>query len=281
MKNFSLDDLMEEASKLPPFPRAAQKALTLIRDREAGALELAKVLGTDQVLSAHVLRWANSAFYGMGNRIVTMQQAIVVLGLNTIQELIMSYTVSDKLNRPVPGYDLQRGELWHHALGTAIGAKLISKQRHLRMDEEAYFAGLLCDIGKLVFEKLLREADIHQEEWEQHSFLEMERALFGIDHAMLGAEMARRWQLPENLVEAIAHHHDPQAAREHATLVAAIHVADMSMMILGIGIGVDGLRYPLDEAALQRLGMTGDDMIGLVDQISNQLDHAKELISLG
>lgn len=276
----SVDQLIQEASKLPPIPKAAQKALALIRSPKANAADLAGVLATDQVLSAQVLRWANSAYYGMENRIVTVQQAIVVLGMNTIHELIMTYSVSEQLNRAAPGYELQRGELWHHALGTAIGAKLISKQLRLKFDEESYFAGLLCDIGKLVFEKLLRDADLHQTEWDQHSFLEMERGIFGLDHAMLGAEMARRWQLPENLVETIAHHHDPHNAGSHQLLASTIHVADVSMMILGIGIGVDGLRYPLEQKAMQRLGLNGDDLIRLVEQITTQLDQAKELIKL-
>jgi putative nucleotidyltransferase with HDIG domain len=280
MMKISVDQLIQEASKLPPIPKAAQKALALIRSPKANAADLAGVLATDQVLSAQVLRWANSAYYGMENRIVTVQQAIVVLGMNTIHELIMTYSVSEQLNRAAPGYELQRGELWHHALGTAIGAKLISKQLRLKFDEESYFAGLLCDIGKLVFEKLLRDADLHQTEWDQHSFLEMERGIFGLDHAMLGAEMARRWQLPENLVETIAHHHDPHNAGSHQLLASTIHVADVSMMILGIGIGVDGLRYPLEQKAMQRLGLNGDDLIRLVEQITTQLDQAKELIKL-
>jgi putative nucleotidyltransferase with HDIG domain len=192
----------------------------------------------------------------------------------------MTYCFSDRLSTPLPGYDLQRGELWHHALGTAIGAKLISKKLHLEIDEDAYFAGLLCDIGKLVFEKLLREPGINRSGWEQYSFLELERANFGIDHAVLGAEIARRWQLPESLVTAIAHHHDLQSAGKYPSLVAAVHVADVSMMILGIGIGIDGLRYPLEEEALKCLGMTSEDFFYLIEEVADQLTKAKELISL-
>jgi putative nucleotidyltransferase with HDIG domain len=279
---YTLDQLIQEAGKLPPIPQAAHKALALIRNPEASAAGLARVISTDQVLAAQVLRWANSAYFGLSSAVVTVQQAIVVLGLNVVEELIMTSSVSDQLNRPAPGYDLQHGELWHHALGTAIGAKLISKQHRLQMDEEAYFAGLLCDIGKLVFERLLRETKINLAAVEEpQSFLEVERAHFGLDHAMLGAEIARCWSLPEDLVNAIAHHHEPHAAQDRPQLAAAIHVADVAMMLLGIGVGIDGLLYPLDEQALQCLGMTGDDLIVLVDDVSGQLSKAKELISPG
>lgn len=281
MIKYSIDQLIREADKLPPIPQAAQKALALIRTpEEASASKLARIIEMDQVLTTQVLRWANSAYYGMENRIATAQQAIVVLGLEVIQELIMTYSFSDRLYKALPGYELQRGDLWQHALGTAIGAKLISKHLHLKIDEDAYFAGLLCDIGKLVFEKLLRESGINRLEWGQQSFLELERANFGIDHATLGAEIGRRWQLPENLVTAIAHHHEPQAAKEHSALVATVHVADVSMMILGIGIGIDGLRYPLEDDALQRLGITWEDLFLLIEQVSEQLARAKEMISL-
>lgn len=275
---YLVDELIQQASRLPPIPKAAQKALQLIRNPDSNAAGLAEILGTDQVLAGQVLRLANSAYYGMENRIVTVQQAIVVLGMNMIQELIMASTTSRYLDQALPGYDLQRGELWHHAMGTAVGARLISKRQRLKVNEEAYFAGLLCDIGKLIFSNLLQEQKIDETDWECHSFLEIERAYFGIDHAMLGAEIARLWQLPENLVTAIAYHHEPLAAPDHQSLVAAIHIADVSMMILGIGIGIDGLRYPLEEDSLKRTGMEWEDLFRLAEIVTAELTHTKELI---
>lgn len=275
---YSIDYLLQEAGDLPPFPQAVQKVLALIHDPESNAADLAGILSTDQVLAAKVLRWANSAYYGMENRIVTMQQAIVVLGMSILQELVMTYSMSGHLNRALPGYALQPGELWKHALGTGIGAKLISKQRHLKFDEEAYFSGLMCDIGKLIFERLLRENVLDKSEWKQQSFLDLERTNFGVDHAILGAEMARTWQLPESLVAAIAYHHEPQAAPDHELLVAAIHVADVSMTVLGIGVGIDGLYYPLNAEALKRLDMTWEDLFPLAEQVAVQLEDVKKLI---
>jgi HD-like signal output (HDOD) protein len=109
----------------------------------------------------------------------------------------------------------------------------------------------------------------------------MERANFGVDHAMLGAEIARRWQLPDNLVTAIAYHHEPQATEKYPLVVAAVHVADVSMMMLGIGIGIDGLRYSLDKEALRSLGMSWENFFNLIEQISEQLTKAREMIYLG
>ncbi len=281
MAPYSLEQLIQEAGKLPPIPQTAMKALTMIRNPDTNASSLAKVIGMDQVLAAKVLRWANSAYFGLENRILTVQQAIMVLGMKNIQELIMNSSVSDHLNRPVPGYELARGELWQHALGTAITAKLISKKRKLNIDEEAYFAGLLCDIGKLVFEKVLRDANNISPEMASLPFQDMERLCFGFDHATLGAEMARRWQLPDSLVSAIAYHHEPQMTSSYHILVSTVHVANALVMIMGIGIGIDGLRYPLHEESLTRLGLGEEDLSEFVAQATEQLSHAKELVRIG
>jgi HD-like signal output (HDOD) protein len=280
MVSYPIEQFIQEASMLPPIPQTAQRALTIIRDPNRNAADLAGILASDQVLAARVLRWANSAYYGMENRIVTVQQAIMVLGMNVIQELVMASSVSDHMNQALPGYGLKRGELWHHALGTAVGAQLISQQHHLNIDHEAYYAGLLCDIGKLIFEKHLREIELDKPEWNQWSFLEMERACFGFDHAALGSELAHHWQLPDELVTAIAYHHEPQCAPKHKKLVAAIHLADVSMKVLRIGIGVDGLRYPLEQEALAMLNMSWDDLFKLSEQVGEHLARAKELIDI-
>ena len=279
MTMYSVEQFIQEASDLPPIPQAAQKALALIREPGTSAVTLAGVLATDQVLSAQLLRWANSAYYGMENRIATVQQAIVVLGMDIIRDGIMVNSVSRHLNQALPGYGLEKGELWRHAVGTAMSARLISRQHHLRIDEEAYFAGLLCDIGKLVFEKHLREIDLNKDEWARYSFLEVERACFGIDHASLGAELACHWQLPHELVTAIPCHHEPQCATGCKELVAAIHVANISMKVLNIGTGVDGLRYPMEADALNTLNMTWEELFVLSEQVGAQLKHTQQVLS--
>lgn len=277
---YSIEQFIQEASALPPIPQTAQKALALIRAPETNATALAEVLSSDQVMSAQALRWANSAYYGMEGRIATVRQAIVVLGMDIIREAIMNSSVSGHFDRELPGYGLEKGQLWDHALGTAIGARMISNHCRLHIDEEAYFAGLLCDIGKLVFDKHLREIDLNRAEWERHSFLEVERACFGMDHASLGAELACHWQLPQEQVTAITFHHEPQLATGCRELAAVIHVANVSMKVLGIGVGIDGLRYPIEESALELLGMTWEELFEISEQVRVELEHTRKAFSL-
>lgn len=280
---FTVDQLIREAGDLPPMPQVAQRALSLIRNPETSVSSVAGVLAVDQVLAGLILRWANSAYYGLQHRVATVQQGVMVLGLNVVRDLLLASAVAPYLNRAVPGYDLKRGDLWRHSMGVAIGAKWVAERHGWKFGDEAYHAGLLCDIGKLAFEKLLRGTDTSQPEWNKASFLELERALFGIDHAMLGAEMARRWRLPENLVHTIQYHHDPAgvppALQGNLQIISSVHVADAAMMMMGVGIGKDGLRYPFEPQALTCLNINEQDMIDLVEHISVQIQLAEAFIT--
>lgn len=275
----TLEQLIRAAGELPPMPQAAQKALQLIRDPEVNMGEVAAVLAVDQVLSGLVLRLANSAFYGLPGRVVTVHQAVMVLGSNAVRDLLLASTVAGYLSRPLPGYALPGGALWRHALGVAIGARWIFEKRRWKGTDEVYYAGLLCDIGKLPFEKLLRGVQAEAGDWLHGSFLEMERQHFGIDHALLGAEIGRRWHLPDELITAIAHHHQPAEAPQHQKMVAAVHVADAAMMMLGVGVGVDGLRYVLDGVALELLGFEESEMEDLIRQVTDQIYLAELFLS--
>jgi putative nucleotidyltransferase with HDIG domain len=277
--NAVMDQLIREAGDLPPMPQVAQKALSLIRSPDSSAIQVAEILSVDQVLTGLVLSGANSAFYGMKNHVITVQNAITVLGMNAVRELILASSVVSYLYRPLPGYELRRGELWRHSLGVAIGARTICEWRNLKIADEAYYAGLMCDIGKLAFERLIRGTDTLSTDWLDAPFTSKEREIFGFDHCMVGTEMARRWGLPEVLINVIANHHMPSNAGADCMIASAVHVADVAIMMLGIGIGKDGLRYEIDPTAVESLKITQQDLLNLFDVIMNQIQMAELFIS--
>jgi putative nucleotidyltransferase with HDIG domain len=242
--------------------------------------QLAEVLALDTALAGLVLRWANSAYYSPRLPIATVRQAVVYLGQNTLQSLVLAASVAAFLDRPAPGYGLERGELWKHSVTVAAGARLIALKYGAPMAEEAYHAGLLADMGKLAFERVLRGIDTRTPEWQDQSFADLERLHFGIDHASLGAEMARRWQFPPALIDAIANHHHPSQAREGSILAAAVHVADVATMLLGVGLGRDGLQYGLDPAACERVGWTEADLPVLLDRVRPFIAEADTFVRL-
>jgi putative nucleotidyltransferase with HDIG domain len=274
-----IDRLIARIGELPPMPQVAQKALALIRDPDSNMEDLARVLAVDEAMTSLVLRWANSSYYGLKYPVTTVRQAVTMLGHKAIHSLILAGSLASLLERPVPGYGLDRGQLWRHSIGVAAGARLVATPFGTQIAEEAYHAGLLCDIGKLALEILMREIDGLAPEWQIRSFTDIESAYFGFDHAALGAEMARRWNLPEALVNTIAYHHKPSEAPNESVIVDAVHVADTAMMIFGVGLGKDGLQYKPDPTAFQHMKVDETQLKNLLDQVLPYIDEADSFLS--
>jgi putative nucleotidyltransferase with HDIG domain len=275
-----INELITRIGELPPLPQVAQRALELIRNPDSSMTDLAKILAMDEAMASLVLRWANSAYYGLKYSVSTVHMAVSYLGQRTLHSLILAASVASLLDRPAPGYALERGELWRHSIGVAAGARIIASRFGAQIAEEAYHAGLLCDIGKLGFELLLRNVNTEDASWKNKSFSELEENAYGISHADMGAEMARRWNLPKPLIDAIAHHHAPMQASEGAMLAAAVHVADAAMMMMGVGVGRDGLQYTLDPVACQRMDWSEKRFGELVERVIPFISEADSFIRI-
>ncbi|MBN2555100.1 MAG: HDOD domain-containing protein [Anaerolineales bacterium] len=278
-KRVEIHDLVRRVGDLPPVPMAAEAALAVIRNPSSGMVELAEVLSLDQALASLVVRWANSAYFGLIRPINTVREAVVYLGYQTVQSLILGGSLSSLLERAVPGYGLEKGELWKHSIAVAAGSRLIVRKLSPQKAEEAYLAGLLCDIGKLAMEVLLRDVDTLSRPAPQ-TFVDMERDLFGFDHAQLGAEIARKWNLPSGLINTIEYHHRPSELEEVSVLVDAVHASDCAAVMMGIGIGNEGLEYELDPEALQRVGLEDHTYFELMGRIGPLVREAETFLEL-
>src|SRR5262249_1915523 len=150
------------------------------------------------------------------------------------------------LSRPIEGYALGPGQLWAHALGTAVGASLVAERSRRASPDLAFTAGLLHDIGKLAMSVWLERkipALLKISEIEETPFDAVERRVLGYDHTEVGAHLGERWNLPQELIEAMRWHHRPDEAPLNPALVDCVHIADYLSMAMGLGIGGDGLRY--------------------------------------
>ncbi len=277
-KPASISQLLANLSDLPAMPDVAQKVLALIRNPKTNMNEIGQILSLDQSLALLVLRWANSAYYGLRHPVTTVNQAVVVLGQQAVRNVILASTIASMMDRPLKGYALEKGDLWQHSIAVAGAAREIAKDKGLELAEEAYTGGLLADIGKLAFESLIRDVDLSTPEWKDKSFSDLEEEYFGIDHAILGAELARRWNLPPRLLDAIAHHHEPENSKEGRPLAYAVHLADYVIMMLGIGIGRDGLQYHLDPAAIEYYKFTDQTLDRLTGIIPGFIEESNSMI---
>ena len=266
----SIDDLLDLVGILPPMPLIARKATEIIKNPKSSMADLATVIKLDPSISGLILRWVNSAYYALISPVVSIEQAVTLLGQRTVQNLVLSASVAKFMGKPVSGYDLRSGDLWKHAVGTAAGARLLAHDIAPRMAEDGYYAGLFCDVGKLALGVLMQgmNLDYKAVTAKKQSFQQLERKIFGFDHAEVSAAMARRWSLPDHLIKIIQYHHTPAEVKgEWRPLAYAVHAADVTMMMLGIGVGVDGLQYPLDPDTADVINWDENTYARLIERI--------------
>ncbi len=274
MTRLTLNTVISEVDELPSLPQVVIRVMELTDDPESTAFDIQEVLNQDQSMTAQVLRLANSVYYGYSRRIATVSDAIIMIGFNAVRSIVLAASVSKILKKELKGYVMDEGELWKHSQATAIFARLLAKRVKFRSIELAYTAALLHDIGKLVLNSFMNEA--YQEvisivNEEKLPFNEVEDTIFGYNHATLGGKVAEKWKLPLDLSEAIACHHEPGRAEINPRLTAIVHVADAVTMQMGMGLGIDGLMYPLFSESLELLGLTEYDLEVVMAEIVDLL----------
>ncbi len=275
-----LQQLVQTIRDLPALPEVVVRVMRMAEDPRSDAAAIARVIATDQAMAARVLKLANSAFYGLPRRVSTLSEAVVILGFRTIKNLAIAASTFELLNREIAGYWLQRGELWRHSLACAIGAQLVARRVGLSVAEEAFVSGLLHDIGKVAINLFVREQfDQIMERAlnDRIPFVEAEEAVLGFNHAIAGALIAEKWNLPPTLVSVIRYHHQPSQAPDASTMVSVVHLADILSITLGIGIGGDGLYYTLEDGTLAMFELQQSDIDDLCAQIVEQMAQAANL----
>jgi putative nucleotidyltransferase with HDIG domain len=257
-------------AELPPMPSSIQEVISACDDQDMTVGQLSQVVLRDQSLTANILKLANSSFYGHARRVTTVTEAVVMLGFSAIKSLAISSHTARLLSGSLPGYGLQQGELWRHSISVAFTARRLAVEVQLAPVEEAFVAGLLLDIGKTILSSYMENAfdevtRISQE--RRVPFHEVEAELLGFDHAELGAQIASAWSFPPDLEEAIRFHHSPSGATIKPALAHCVHLADAACMMLGVGLGTDGLMYGMDPASLAVLDITPDRLMRLMDDV--------------
>jgi putative nucleotidyltransferase with HDIG domain len=236
---------------LPTLPAIAQKVLSLADDESAGVQKLAALISTDQALSARILSLANSAYYGHRGTISTIQQAMLVVGMNMVKQISLSVLVCGTIGRG--GRD--RSQFWKHSFGTATASSLIAQRAGLKDDDVYFMAGLLHDIGKMILEMYFP------------SETEM-------DHTEIGAWMAERWQLPPALISAIGYHHSLVPEHLSQPIVACVHAADVCAKVALSSEGAE-----IAPEVLRALHFSPDDLFDIAAELRRRRPQIESFLT--
>lgn len=272
-------DLMKKilsvVEDLPPMPQIVLKAQEMMAKPNAGFKEIGAIIETDQAIAARVLRMANSSYYGLSGKVTSVHQASVVLGLKALAELILLLGTSKLLDRELQGYGVDSGSLWKHSLAVAFGSKQIASRRIPKFENDAFSAGLIHDAGKLVLDPYISrkkpDFDAVMQE-DKKNFLDAEKEILGFEHAELTAELCRFWKIPENQTLAIRSHHEPEQMQEERKLAYILHVADVIAIRSGFGTGESASLYPVQNAALEDLMFSVEDLDGIQQSVTDYVE---------
>jgi len=237
----SLAGLLElvEASPLASIKGTVSGILSLISDPAASSADLIQLIQVDPPLAAKILRVANSSYYATSKTISDIQQALIWVGFDTLKEIILTQKMSELYlgGTPVCGYS--RLQLWRHSLAVALLAKTIYRREFGEKGNNAYAAGLMHDIGVIVEDQLLHQGFMQLMqvlEDTPQALTDGETSYFGYDHGLVGKGLAENWNFPEELIEGIGFHHNPEGAKEeHRLFVKTIFIADYLMFEQGYG----------------------------------------------
>ncbi len=244
-------ELKKGVLALPPLPEVVVELLSMLREDEVHGSRLAQTIARDPALAGATLKLANSSFFGLAGRVSSMQDAITLIGVNAVRNMLLIFGMRNAL-RPPPGLFDTRA-FWLHALESAAAARELARTTSMCRDE-AFLAGLMHDLGKLVVACVepatLGQITDHMREHEC-SWSEAENAVGSTSHEAAGAFLAEAWRLPESLSAAMSRHHAP--AMDDPLIVHLVHLANL---VVHVSQGVDGEREaapPLRHESWQRL----------------------------
>jgi HD-like signal output (HDOD) protein len=265
-------DLVKGAVRLISPPEVLLRLNALLEDPECSAGGIGQVIGRDPVLTARLLRLANSPFYGFPSRIDTIPRAITVIGIDALRNLVLVTSAVSTLSQ-LPAPRLQ--EYWRHSLRSAIIARCFAMHCHLPEPEALFASGLLHDIGTQIIAAKLPEIAYELECRARDTgrpLDEIEREVLGFDHSEVGAELLATWRLPPGLCQSIALHHRPLEAGDMQLAALIIYAADIFANEIEHGAG-DGVL----EAILARLPAAAIEVLqpdaGLFQRVLEELDR--------
>lgn len=277
----AINELLEEIEGLEPMPAVVQKIMEKVKDPQCGMSELADLILFDPMLTATVLKSVNSAFYALQRKIDSVQEAITVLGINQVVDIVILKSGARNFKPEQKGYGLYEGALWKSAVVSAVIARELAQRLNAPNVHLIFTVALIKDIGKMVLDRFVAgaidkiQALVHE---KGYSFREAEKKIIGVDHAEIGAYLANKWGFSPEMASIIRNHHLNNHRQENIE-TDIIYLTDNILMMMGVGVGEDGLAYRFHEDVLLRLGITPDDLQCIIADCGDALKKIDSLIS--
>ncbi len=252
--------IAESIIGLPTLPAVVAKMIEMVDNPKTSAALLAKLISKDQALTAKILKLANSAYYGFPREISTVNLAIVVLGFNTVKDMGLSISVLDAFKGRDESEYFDVSDFWEHSIACGVAARFIARILHYRVVGEAFVAGLLHDVGKIVVNQYLHTEfiEIMKKVHEENvPLLTAEKNILGTTHAQVGGWLAEKWNLPTPISQAIKLHHNPLEANKNREIVLVTYFADFLVRLSKVGYSGNNITPELSPEIIPLISDAG------------------------
>lgn len=264
-------------SRLPPLPGSVTRILHLLQDPNVSTRTLAESVGYDPLLTLRILRLANSPMYYLQRKVRSIENAIDVIGVRTLYDIVMVGVASEAFAKEIKDSAIGR-IVWEHSLTVALIARELSRKLGMRGSDEVFLCGLLHDIGKIML--LCADADQYApvlEKSTESELLEWEVKLFGYDHAVVGSVVAQAWKLPDEVCRVIFNHHLVNSDENFSMVSHVVNVANIVANVNGYGLRLDAAENLFNSKSMMLLKIKPAQ----IDEIWNEIEeNLQEVINV-
>lgn len=279
-----LEKVIESIEKLPSPSFVVQRIISVCSKPDASSEEVARALLMDASLSARVLKLANSAYYGIPRKITTLSEAVMILGFKTVRNIALSVFTYDMIFKNQESV-VDRKKLWTHFLYTAIVSETVAEVVGYPLKEEVFVAGLLHDIGKVVYDYVfpkLFETMVKIAEKGKMNMLDVERELGMPSHELVGKKLLESWNFPDLLVFSTAHHHSVESLSSDFFLsqVSMVQLGDVLANLIARGHSFSWGNPILSPTAMRTLKMKPRLISKILERAKVKISKAEELMEI-
>lgn len=257
------EQILAKVNGIHALPGTVLRLINVVNDPSSTVDDIVDAIKYDQAVTSQMLRVCNSAFFSLSREIASINDAMRYLGTVKVLQLVMAVHSNTLLAKQQTGYGLAPGILWKHSVAVALASAAFGQKMNMPNTAPVFTAGLLHDVGKVILNEHVADefAEIIRRVTEHNiSFVEAEKQVLGFSHDEIGARVAEKWQLPEPIIRCIRYHHAPGELNSPDNLVDIVYLANTVCMLLGIGLGSDGLCYRADEMVMERNHLKESDL---------------------
>ena len=281
MNKYLLSKILLNVESFPSMPEAGIRMLALLKEPNAPVAEIEKVLRHDPGLTTNVLKLANSAFFGIPSKVGSVKQAFVLLGAKRFTELVLATCTCSVMDKAVDGYELPPGELWRHSIEVSTVAEALMKYKKMAETKDIFTPALLHDLGKLVLGRFVKEEldSIKSIVATGVSYEIAENMALGTDHAEIGAQLLGQWSFPQDVVNAVRFHHNPDAVHNVNMQIDIVYLANFLCRNNKTSDGSEKQPVGHSPAFIKRLGIEPNELEFISGSVAQWIDKLSEKLA--